>query len=334
MSLCTGDSSRGKGVPSSASEHCGPLPTLAPRCQSPLLHIPVLPALLALHCLQAIRVSHTHSRQNDSHPFSRSSAAVGVHCGAHGGCIREHEGDTSHRERGEVPQSYNESRGKALQVGGLHGQRVRSQKMQSKFRGSEGALVPTNTVVLEVVRDEVGWVGWLYSAGVGVKQGVVGTLFSSRCSGCLWWVPLGCGVFIEEARSRASRGLSPLSSRPASPTGQVSARLCSGRMEIPEPIPGLPGGDGVGGAKGQWPVETRCKVIPQFGHQVAPVSSAWAKLSRAEEQRGLRHPVRQPFSPWLQVDLPGSFKSNPCLSSIPRESDLVNLLEARAWVFS
>lgn len=231
-------------------------------------------------------------------------------------------------------ESYNESRGKALQVGGLHGQRVRSQKMQSKFRGSEGALVPTNTVVLEVVRDEVGWIGWLYSAGVGVKQGVVGTLFSSRCSGCLWWVPLGCGVFIEEARSRASRGLSPLSSRPASPTGQVSASLCSGRMEIPEPIPGLPGGDGVGGAKGQWPVETRCKVIPHFGHQVAPVSSAWAKLSRAEEQRGLRHPVRQPFSPWLQVDLPGSFKSNPCLSSIPRESDLVNLLEARAWVFS
>ena len=36
-----------------------------------------------------------------------------------------------------------------------------------EFRGGEGASVPTNTVVLEIVRDEPGWVSWLCSVGSG-----------------------------------------------------------------------------------------------------------------------------------------------------------------------
>ena len=39
--------------------------------------------------------------------------------------------------------------------------------MQREFRGGEGASVPTNTVVLEIVRDEPGWVSWLCSVGSG-----------------------------------------------------------------------------------------------------------------------------------------------------------------------
>lgn len=36
-----------------------------------------------------------------------------------------------------------------------------TSKVQSKFRGSEGAFMFTNTVVSEPVRDEVGGVNWL-----------------------------------------------------------------------------------------------------------------------------------------------------------------------------
>lgn len=36
-----------------------------------------------------------------------------------------------------------------------------------EVRGGEGASVPTNTVVLEIVRDGIGWVSWLCSVGSG-----------------------------------------------------------------------------------------------------------------------------------------------------------------------
>ena len=39
--------------------------------------------------------------------------------------------------------------------------------MQREFRGGEGASVPTNTVVLKIVKDEPGWVSWLCSVGSG-----------------------------------------------------------------------------------------------------------------------------------------------------------------------
>lgn len=63
------------------------------------------------------------------------------------------------RERGEVPQS-------RLQMGGTAWAKARSWK-SAEFRGGEGASVPTNTVVLEIVRDEIGRVSWLCSVGSG-----------------------------------------------------------------------------------------------------------------------------------------------------------------------
>lgn len=85
----------------------------------------------------------------------------------------------------------------------------------------------TNTVVLGAVRDEVGWVGWLYS--IGNSEGRVVWL-GRGCSDCLW----GVECSNEEGGSRAKGGPSPSPHQAHQPhsKGQDGADLCSGRMGI------------------------------------------------------------------------------------------------------
>ena len=96
-----------------------------------------------------------------------------VHCGAHRGCSRGHRG---HEPRGDrrgpteqplIRPDVMRARGSCFRWEGLHGQRPGAGKVQREFRGGEGASVLTNTVVLEIVKDEPGWVSWLCSVGSG-----------------------------------------------------------------------------------------------------------------------------------------------------------------------
>lgn len=102
----------------------------------------------------------------------------------------------------------------------------------------------------------------------GRKGGVVGAMFSSGCSSCLW----GVECFNEEGGSRASEELSPSPHRAHRPTPIPKAWMV------------------LTFAVGEWRslvvAWQQDVVIRQDGHQVAPVSGAEAKLSRGLKNRG------------------------------------------------
>ena len=77
--------------------------------------------------------------------------------------------------RGLTEQAWNRpdvmrARGSCFRWEGPNGQRPGAGKVQREIRGGEGASVPTNTVVLEIFRDGIGWVSCLCSVGSGREE--------------------------------------------------------------------------------------------------------------------------------------------------------------------